>query len=110
MSSYETNIVNTRNNNGGFYTHGEPFSKAIRHRNFHLSSMIFWIMIAVVSPDIVLPSGQLLKYLVECDEDECRLDSEFKTVFELLKSNPEYVYENLNNFECNQRFLVSFLK
>ena len=76
-------------------------------------------------PDIVLPFGQLLRYLVQCDADECHLDSEFNTpvIAELLKVIPGYdgdddvevtvlafVYENLHNFESKKCFLVSFLE
>ena len=71
----------------------------------------------------VLPFGQLLRYLVECDDNECHLDSKFDTVIELLKQVPcydgdddlervllAYVYGNLNNFQRKKCFLVSFLE
>ena len=71
----------------------------------------------------VLPFGQLLTYLVECDDNELLLDSKFHSVIELLKKVPcydgdddmetvvlSYVYENLQNFQRKKCFLVSFLE
>ena len=71
----------------------------------------------------VLPFGQLLRYLVECDDNERLLDSNFHTVIELLKQVPyydrddnmervvlTYVYGNLKNFQRKKCFLVSFLE
>ena len=71
----------------------------------------------------VLPFGQLLRYLVECDDNERLLDSKFHTVLKLLKKVPyynsdddmetvvlRYVYEHLNNFQRKKCFLVSFLE
>ena len=59
----------------------------------------------------VLPFGQLLTYLVECDDNELLLDSKFHSVIELLKKVPcydgdddmervvvAYVYGNLKTF------------
>ena len=73
--------------------------------------------------DTVLPFGQLLRYLVQCDDNECHLDSKFDTVIELLKVVPgydgydnletivlAYVYGNLNNFQRKKYFLLSFLE
>ena len=65
--------------------------------------------------------AHLLRYLVDCDEDELSLDPDFNKAIQLMESDQDYhicagddalvcTYQNLLNFKRKKTFLVSFLE